>query len=74
MQIRCCLVDKRFMDLGIHLDQNLKLSQAESCLTCENGSLGEGAFPCLQERGGCVEIPVLTPGATQVSPTSFPRG
>lgn len=45
-----------FMNWGVHLGQNIKQYQAESCLACENGSPREGALPCLQERGGCVEL------------------
>lgn len=61
------------MNWGVPLGQSLKLNQPESFLTCDKRSLEEGVLPCLQERGGHVELPEMICVAANLSLPSFTR-
>ena len=61
------------MNWGVPLGQSPKLNQADSFLTCDKRSLGKGVLPCLQERGGRVELPEIIRVAANLSLPSFTR-
>lgn len=69
-----CLLDKMFMNLGVHLGHNLKLNLSESFLICNIGNPGGGSCVSCQERGSA-GLPEFIPAALQVSlPPPFTRG
>lgn len=51
-----CLLDKMFMNLGVHLGHNLKLNLPESFLICNIGNPGGGTSVSCQES-----VPALPP-------------
>lgn len=67
-----CLLDVRFMNLGVDLGQNFELNQAECFLIGENGSRGRECFYA-SRRARCVQHPEFIPVAVEVFPPSFPK-
>lgn len=64
---------QRVYDWGVHLGQNLKLNQAESCLAVRMEAWG-GSASMLTGEGRVVELPEFILGAAQVSLlTHLPR-